>query len=333
MPKVSVIIPVYNAKPDDLKRCLGSILAQSILDDLYITIVDDASTDTEFYTIIEQFKPLMNISVIRNPVNGGCGVARQFGIDNTHNPLITFIDSDDTFSGAFSLQILRYPLLNNDNHIMTTSSFIQLGDKSEYEYPDFVLIDEQNMTWMHGKMYKRSFIQNNNIRFHPTLRANEDRCFNIMTELIAPDNSIVVIPDVTLYWQYNENSIVRSNNCAYRYGCEKYQAFYGYTEAIKYIVETLPDNPKIPSLVNDTMMFLYEWFLRMWAKSPDTTPQNLIYAKDFYFNCFKYFTRDDSRFDLIQRDIDRAIEDDIYDTPIMSYDQFLDLLENIKDAN
>ena len=330
---IDVIIPTYNAKPDDLKRCLGSILAQSILDDLYITIVDDASTDTEFYTIIEQFKPLMNISVIRNPVNGGCGVARQFGIDNTHNPLITFIDSDDTFLGAFSLQILRYPLLNNDNHIMAISSFIQLGNNSKYEYPEFVLIDEQNMTWMHGKMYKRAFLQDNNIRFHPTLRANEDRCFNIMTELIAPDNSIVTIPDATLYWQYNENSIVRSNNCAYRYGCEKYQAFYGYIEAIRYIIENLPDNPKLPTLVNDTMMFLYEWILRMWAKSPDTVPQNLIYAKDFYFNCFKQFTRDDSRYHILQKSIDTSIENGIYDKPVMSYNQFLDLLEDIKDAN
>jgi glycosyltransferase involved in cell wall biosynthesis len=330
---IDVIIPTYNAKPDDLKRCLGSILAQSILDDLYITVVDDASTDTSFYTIIEQFKPLMNISVIRNPVNGGCGVARQFGIDNTHNPLITIIDSDDTFSGAFSLQILRYPLLDNNNHIMTVGSFTQINDADKNKYPSFFLIDENNMTWMHGKMYRRSFIQDNNIRFHPTSRANEDRGFNIMIELIAPENSIVTIPDSILYWQYNENSIVREKNCAYRYGSDKRHAYYGYIENISYIVDTLPDNPKTPILVNDTMMFLYEWFLRMYALSPNTTPQNLIYAKDFYFDCFKLYPRDDSRFNLCQNNINESIKNEIYDKPIMSYDQFLQLLESIKDAN
>lgn len=330
---IDVIIPAYNTTPYQMKQCLASILTQSILDDLYITVVDDASTNTDFYDIIEQFKPLMNISVIRNPVNGGCGVARQFGIDNTNNTFFTFIDSDDTFCGAYSLQILRYPLLSNNNHIMTVGSFTQINDADKNKYPSFFLIDENNMTWMHGKMYRRSFIQDNNIRFHPTLRSNEDKSFNTMIDLIAPDNSIVLIPDSILYWNYNDNSIVRKDNCAYGYGSNKNQAYYGYIEGMKYAISFNKDNPKTPTLVNDTMMFLYEWFLRMYALSPDSVPQNLIYAKDFYFDCFKHYTRDDSRFHLCQNNINESIKNEIYDKPIMSYDQFLQLLEDIKDAN
>ena len=329
---IDVIIPAYNTTPLQMKQCLASILTQSILDDLYITVVDDASTNTDFYDIIEQFKPLMNLSLIRNPVNGGCGVARQYGIDNTHNPYFTFIDSDDTFTGAFALQILRFPLLDNTNHIMSVGSFIQLNSNDLIDYPSFFLIDEHNMTWMHGKMYRRSFIQDNNVRFHPTSRANEDRGFNMFIDLIAPDDSIVVIKDPVYYWHYNENSIVRQGNHTYKHGCEKHHAYYGYIENISYIIDSIPDNPKVPGLVNDTMMFLYEWFLRMYAESPDNVPQNLIYVKDFYHNYFKQFARDDSRFNICQLNINESIKNEIYDKPIMSYDQFLQLLEEIKDA-
>ena len=330
---IDVIIPAYNTTPLQMKQCLASILTQSILDDLYITVVDDASTNTDFYDIIEQFKPLMNISLIRQLVNKGPGQARQFGIDNTHNELFTFIDSDDTFAGAFALQILRWPLLANNNHIMSVGSFFQLADNTLTDCPSFHLINEHNMTWMHGKMYRRSFIQDNNIRFNPTSRANEDRSFNLLIDLIAPDKSIVVIKNPVYYWHYNENSIVRQGNHTYKHGCEKHHAYYGYIENISYIIDFIPNNPRIPSLVNDTMMLLYEWFLRMYAEAPDNVPQNLIYVKDFYHNYFKQFPRNDSRFYICQNDINESIKNEIYDKPVMSYDQFLQLLEDIKDAN
>ena len=50
---------------------------------------------------------MLKINLLRYETNGGPGVARQYGIDHTHNGYMTFIDADDTFNGAFALKALR----------------------------------------------------------------------------------------------------------------------------------------------------------------------------------------------------------------------------------
>lgn len=52
MPKISIIVPVYNSAPY-LNRCLDSIVNQT-LSDIEILIVDDGSTDDSKF-IIEQY--------------------------------------------------------------------------------------------------------------------------------------------------------------------------------------------------------------------------------------------------------------------------------------
>ncbi|MBO6272468.1 glycosyltransferase family 2 protein [bacterium] len=53
MPKISVIIPVYNTEKY-LKECLDSIVNQT-LDDIEIICVDDGSTDNSL-KILEEYK-------------------------------------------------------------------------------------------------------------------------------------------------------------------------------------------------------------------------------------------------------------------------------------
>jgi glycosyltransferase involved in cell wall biosynthesis len=329
---IDIIIPVYNQQPDLLKRCLASIVSQDILDDLYITIVDDASTNIAFYDIIDQFKPLMNLSVIRNPINGGCGVARQFGIDNTSNPYIFFIDSDDTIANSLSLHILRSVITAEDNIVLASGTFseIQEGDAP---FPLFIDEDKNTMTWMHGKLYQRKFIQDNNIRFHPTLRANEDKCFNLMTELTAPEASILTTDYPIYLWHCNNNSIVRRDNSIYSYGSDTDHGYCGYITAVSYALDFAPNSSFALPNINGTMGYLYEWFLRMNKIAPQYVEQNLIYASEFYHKHFKQYKDIFEPTPAMFNEINKAIEFGLYKFPIISYDQFLDLLDIIYNNN
>ena len=78
--KVSVIIPVYNAK-DYLRRCLDSIVNQT-LSDIEIICVNDCSTDNSLEILNEYAKKHSNIKVIDCKINSGESKARNIGLEN-----------------------------------------------------------------------------------------------------------------------------------------------------------------------------------------------------------------------------------------------------------
>lgn len=95
MPKVSVIVPVYNAKKY-LHECVDSILAQT-LRDIEVILVDDGSTDTS-PTICDEYAARdMRVTVIHKP-NGRASSARNAGIRAATGDYIAFVDSDDWIS-------------------------------------------------------------------------------------------------------------------------------------------------------------------------------------------------------------------------------------------
>jgi glycosyltransferase involved in cell wall biosynthesis len=208
--KLDVIIPAYNAH-GTIDRCLAGIACQTIVDDVRVTIVDDCSKNG-YARSAGIFSKLMDIQVIRTDVNGGPGAARQFGLEHTDNPLITFIDADDTFAGAFALKKLEDAFLTDETVHTCVGNF-------EEELPDGRLVlHDQNMVWIAGKMYRRAFIDKYDIRFLTSSRADEDYGFNTIIRLLSSENEkISYFPETVYFWHYTENSITRKNNYQYNY--------------------------------------------------------------------------------------------------------------------
>ena len=96
MPKVSIIVPVYNAKKY-LKDCIDSILKQSF-QDFDLILVDDGSTDGSIELCRAYADDYARINLICKE-NGGISSVRNIGvnwaIDNSDSDFILFIDSDD----------------------------------------------------------------------------------------------------------------------------------------------------------------------------------------------------------------------------------------------
>ena len=278
--KVSVIIPAYNAHKT-LSRCLASIMIQSIVEDLEVIVADDCSTDGGYEKEISTFRPFMNIREITLEKNGGPGVARQAGIDNCKTPFFTCIDADDTFSGAYALECLR-KYLDNPGVNMVSSVFIEVHEKDEEKGTEQVFLPHQNdLVWMFGKMYRKSFIDANKIRFNET-RANEDNGFNCKVNLCSLEGGIVYIPDITYYWHDNPNSITRINDCQYSYD----QSFVGYVDnmidAIQHCKKVNPFNIKITQHAYEVMFNLYTYYLEVKKRNPRFLDQALAYCKKYY---------------------------------------------------
>ena len=106
MPKISVIVPVYNVEPY-IHRCVDSILEQTF-QDFELILINDGSTDKSGKICDEYAKKDNRIHVFHQN-NFGQSVARNFGIDwvfqNSDSEWIAFIDSDDWVHKQY-LQIL-----------------------------------------------------------------------------------------------------------------------------------------------------------------------------------------------------------------------------------
>ena len=79
MPKVSVIIPVYNMQKY-LRKCLDSLVNQTIKDDMEVIIVNDGSTDKSQEIIDEYVKNYSELFKSYIKKNNGQGSARNYGI-------------------------------------------------------------------------------------------------------------------------------------------------------------------------------------------------------------------------------------------------------------
>lgn len=92
MPKVSVIVPVYNVEAY-LRRCLDSLVAQT-LSDIEIVCVNDGSPDGSAAILAEYAAKDSRVRVIDRE-NGGLSAARNTGIESASAPFLMFCDSDD----------------------------------------------------------------------------------------------------------------------------------------------------------------------------------------------------------------------------------------------
>lgn len=304
--KIDVIIPAYNVPDNILFRCLASIACQDIIEDLEITIVDDASTEQNYEAIIKNFESMIKINILRYEVNGGPGVARQYGLDHTSNGYVTFIDADDTFNGAFALKALRKGIeINNGLYKMCVGVFDEVHEEGINDGP-ILMSHEQDMVWMFGKLYRREFIDKYNIHFHETSRANEDNGFNTMIRLCANDREqINFIPAHVYYWHENLNSITRHNDCQYSYGSSDRDSFYGYVEnmifAIKEAKKKNPYNGFITMWSVNCMLHIYEYYIECEARAPEHAETNFKWCKWYYDEIFSKIEKDISKEILAQQ--------------------------------
>jgi len=95
MPKVSVIVPVYNAEKY-LQECVDSILNQTLFD-LELILVDDGSTDSSPALCDQYAAQDARVKVIHKP-NGRAASARNAGLRTATGEYVAFVDSDDWIS-------------------------------------------------------------------------------------------------------------------------------------------------------------------------------------------------------------------------------------------
>lgn len=224
MPKVSIIIPVYNASRY-LRECLDSILLGD-LKEIEVIAVDDGSTDDSL-NILNQYREEHGIIVL-SQINSGPAKARNAGLNVATGEYIGFVDADDWVEPTmFSEMYLTAKQENADivfcnvmrNQDTRMRKYLESGvyDKAEIRniiYPRLISnLDEtrgkatiRGCVWL--RIFRRELLVKNQIRFDERLIYNEDGLFCIEATLAC--KRYVYLGDSYLYHnRYVENSLTK----------------------------------------------------------------------------------------------------------------------------
>ena len=211
---IDVVIPYFNHS-DVISRALGSIAMQTIAKDIHVTIVDDASDAEDIARlngIIEGFKAtdIADIKVVTVDKNMGPGHARAVGQLACNHEFITFMDADDTWANAYSLQFLHDAFVQHRQLDAVFGVFLE-----ETENPEMKFIPhKQDATWMFGKMYRRAFLDHYEILMSDS-RSNEDMAFNQV--VLACTDNVGFLDQPVYFWMVNKESITRKADNDYQF--------------------------------------------------------------------------------------------------------------------
>lgn len=230
MVKVSVILPVYNGAAY-IRQCLDSLLAQS-LKEIEIICINDGSTDDTLAILKEYSKRDARIRII-DQENAGAGAARNKGIEIAEGKYLSFLDADDYFDrdmlkSAYQRSIVtgsdiciyKAYLYDEPTGTKTQNTFSvrqqELPKREVFSRIDMKYsIFHSLMGWAWDKLYKRSFVLNNDLRFQEQ-RTTNDMCF-VFTSLFKA--SKITILDKYLYYQRRNNPSSLSNTRELSWEC------------------------------------------------------------------------------------------------------------------
>ena len=179
---LSIIVPIYNVE-QYVRACIESIYRQGLDEDRFeVILVNDGTRDRSMEVIADIIESHKNIIVI-NQENQGLSVARNNGIAIAKGDYILMPDSDDLLIENSLKPLLEKALETNvdiaeaDYLIMNDNEIEQLS-YSNIVPPNIViknmtgieLLKELKACYVWNKLYRRHFLQQNNLSFIPNIR-------------------------------------------------------------------------------------------------------------------------------------------------------------------
>lgn len=219
-PKVSIIVPVYNAE-EFLADCLNSIICQT-LSDIEVICVNDGSSDNSS-DILEDFRKRDARVRIINKENGGLSSARNVGMKNATGIYIGFVDSDDWVDENYFELLYKLAIENsadvcmaNVKRFYTLSNSIDMisdiGDLINEIRPNLVVkVNDRKKviatSIVCNKLFSRDFLNFNDFQFWEGLFW-EDNPFTVMTTIRA--NKIGIVRDSYYYYRIHSGNMIIS---------------------------------------------------------------------------------------------------------------------------
>lgn len=263
--RISVIIPAYNAAAF-LPGTVDSVLKQDFTG-IEIILVNDGSTDSTPEVCADLERKDDRIRVI-NKDNGGVSSARNAGLDAASGEYVMFIDADDAISSD-ALERMYHPdvdfVLGGFEKIREASviesyvpsvEVVASGEEGLSGFMDEVISDKHCylMNSACFKLFRRSIIVENRIRFEEGLSYAEDKLF-VMTYMCYV-NKVMTVPEIVYSYFLQEGSL-SSDMTSDRHLRQVLKLLDGYAPLITVLRQKFPFSTRTGSLYHDDLVGRY----------------------------------------------------------------------------
>lgn len=223
--KLQILIPQYKETEEVIKPLLDSIEIQQNVDlknDVGVIIVNDGTDIHLSRDFLDRYTYPIEYYLNEHQ---GVSATRNACFDHATADYVMFCDADDMFYNACGLYII-FREIDNEGFDTLLSTFIEEG-----RFPgnnDIIyLTRELDSTFVHGKVHRREYLINNNIRWNPKLTIHEDSYFNCLCQKLASDIKYCQTP--FYLWKWRDDSVCRSD---FKYILKTYNNMLDSSEAL-----------------------------------------------------------------------------------------------------
>ncbi|HJC99923.1 MAG TPA: glycosyltransferase [Candidatus Dwaynia gallinarum] len=182
---LSIIIPTYNSETTIVNVIESCLKIKKFLNQIEILIIDDESDDDSVNLIKNTFSDYLQDTVfIYKRSHKGASSARNYGIEKSNGRYLMFVDSDDELKNVEIIAKVLKTINNNIDLVNFSGKKLQTNiTKKHLILSNLGLLSTKKTFWQSGpvsKLYKRSFLINNKIKFPLDIIVGEDLIFNLI---------------------------------------------------------------------------------------------------------------------------------------------------------
>ena len=283
--KLQILIPQYKETENIIKPLLDSIEIQQNVDlknEVGVIIVNDGTDVRLSREFLDRYT--YHIDYYFNE-HEGVSATRNACLDYATADYVMFCDADDMFYNACGLYII-FREIDNGGFDSLISVFIEETRSPDTKEPAYI---NHNMdsTFVHGKVHRRQYLIDNNIRWNNKLTIHEDSYFNCLCQKLTDKNKIKYCPTSFYLWKWRDDSVCRSD---FKYILKTYNNLLDSNEAL--VEELLSRGKKDDAQYYATAMIFDAYFTM--NKNEWINQENKEYRlsterrfKDYYLK-FKY---------------------------------------------
>ena len=203
--KFQILIPQYKETEEVIKPLLDSIEVQQNVDlknDIGVIIVNDGTN----VHLSEEFLSRYTFQIEYHlNEHKGVSATRNACLDYATAEYVMFCDADDMFYNACGLYIV-FREFENGGFDSLVSAFIEESRIPETKEPIYINHD-MDSTFVHGKIHRRQYLIDNNIRWNDKLTIHEDSYFNCLCQRLATELKYSQTP--FYLWRWRDASVCR----------------------------------------------------------------------------------------------------------------------------
>ena len=277
--KLQILIPQYEENDEIIKPLLDSLAIQQSIDfnEIGVIIVNDGSLVYLTKNFLKSYP--YKIEYYKEKHRGVSGT-RNACLDHATADYVMFCDADDMFYNACGLWII-FREINNGGFDSLTSVFVEetrLPDTQEIIY----INHDMDSTFVHGKVHRRQYLLDKNIRWNNALTIHEDSYFNILCQSLS--ENVKYCPTPFYLWKWRDESVCRHDP---KYMLKTYMNMIDSNDAL--IQEFI--NRKIEDKVLFYVAFMIFDAYYTMNKPEWINQENLDYRKDTEYRFSNYFKK------------------------------------------